>query len=215
MRRFAASLVLLSILVPATALALEGNGPRVTIQGIVEEIRITDKNKWDEFGGEMVVKAKNNQMVTIVMDKDTKIISEGRLSRRQLLPTDVRLKMEVRVTGRRVNGNTINASLFVITNIEKNASLTGNGLYQSSNATSVTLLLSTGETKTFSITSETEVNVSYTLWGADGLTLVGKRAYYTMNPENPGQLRVLRIDGAKDFDRTSKPSTVEFGRRTE
>lgn len=210
-----ASVLLASILVPVTAFALEGIGPRVTVQGTIEEIRISAQNKWDEYGGEMTLKATNGQNVTIIFQKDTKIISEGRLSRRILLPSDIKLKTRVRITGLRQDTNTIKASLFVITNIETNAVLAGNGTIESINGSTINMVLSNGEKKTFSVTNETEVILNYTIWGANGLTFTGKYVHYTMNPDNTSQIRILRIIGDQVPKPTANPSTVDVGRREE
>ncbi len=77
----------------------------------------------------------------------------------------------------------------------------------------MTIKMTDGATKTLTISNDTEVNISYTLWGPDALTLVGKEVTYTLNPNNSAQIRVLRIVGNPAAKKTNKPTTVEFGRR--
>lgn len=209
MRRIFLSAGLLSILIPTAAFALEGIGPRVTITGTVQEVKISDAESFQEYGGQYVVKAQNGQIVTVVLDKSAQIISEGKLSRKSLLPVNVVKNMQVRVRGWRVGSDSLTASLVVIMNIELNPALSLNGTIQSINGDKVSVLTSDGQTSTFSVTNETEININYALRGTDGLSLIGKQALLTLNPLDSTQLRVLRITGSGEPVR-SKPSTTEL-----
>lgn len=212
MRRILLSAGLVSILLPVAAYALDGIGPRVTITGTVQEVNITDKEKFQEYGGQYIVKAQNGQLVKVVMDKDTQIVSEGKLSRKYLLPVNVVKDMQVRIRGWRVGSDSLTASLLIIMNIELNPALSMNGTIQSVDGSSITVLGSDGASHTFSITNETEVNINYTLRGSDALSFVGKQVLLTLNPLDSTQIRVLRITGSPDPVR-SKPSTVELRMR--
>ncbi len=212
MRRILLSAGLASLLIPAAAFALEGIGPRVTITGTVQEVKISDKESFQEYGGQYTVKAQNGQIVTVVLDKDTEIISEGKLSRKYLRPVNVSKNMQVRIRGWRIGSDSLTASLVVIMNIELNPALSLNGTLQSINGSAVTVLTSDGRSSTYNITNETEVNINYSVRGTDGLTLIGKPVLLTLNPLNSAQVRVLRINGAAEPVRT-KPSTVELKMR--
>lgn len=213
MRRFVASAaVISSLLVPASSFALEGIGPRVTVTGAVTTVTITEKQKFEEQGGEYIMTAQNGQTVTVVLDKDTTIISEGKLSRKQLLPVNVMAGMQIRVRGWRVNSNTLTASLVVILNAELNPSLSYSGTLQSIGDGTVTVLTADGQNRTYSVTNETQVNVSYDLYGRTGLSLIGKQVLLTVNPLNPSQIKVLRITGDPGAVR-AKPSTVDLRMR--
>ena len=211
MRRFLASTLLFLTSVP-TASALEGIGPRVTITGNVEMVTITDKEEFQEYGGQYTVKAQNGQIVTVILDKDTKIISEGKLSRKSLLPVNITKGMQVRIRGWRVGSDSLTASLVVIMNIELNPALTVSGTIQSLGDSSVTILSSDAQTRTYSITNETEVNISYTIRGMEGLSMLGKQVLITLNPLDTTQARILRITGTAELIR-NKPSTVELKMR--
>ena len=212
MRKLLISAGLLSLVLPAAAFALEGIGPRVTITGTVQTVSISEKEAFQEYGGQYTVLAQNGQTVTIVMDKDTQIISEGKLSRKSLLPVNVSKGMQVRIRGWRVGSDSLTASLVIIMNIELNPALSLNGVIQSLDGNSVTVLSSDGVTRTFSVTNETEVNINYSIRGSDGLSLVGKQALLTLNPLDPTQLRVIRITGNAEPVR-QKPTTVELRMR--
>lgn len=199
-RRLIALLVSLGFIVPSLAFALEGTGPRVTITGTVQAVTISEKNKYDEFGGQYTVEANNGQIVNVVLDKYAKVISEGRLSRKSLLPENVTSGMQVRIRGWRVNSDTLTASLIVILNAELNPVLAMAGTIQSVDGSSVTILAADGLPHTFSVTNETEVNLSYTVYGANGLTLIGKKALLTLNQLNRTQVRVIRITGEQDAE---------------
>jgi hypothetical protein len=215
MRTFIGTLALLAVLVPSSALALEGIGPRVSVTGTVEEVHITDKQKFAEEGGEFIVRATNGQKVTVVLgtEADYEIISEGRLSRRSLLPSDVKVGMQVRIRGWRVSSDTLNASLFIVTNIELNPLLSASGILQSIGENDITILLGSGESKTFQVTNDTQVQVNYDLPGRDALNLTGKQVLLTLNPNNTTQVRIVRITGKVQATNTTKPSTVELKRR--
>lgn len=217
MRTFTSGILLASLcvlLLPFPALALEGSGPRIFVTGTIQEIRITKKQAWDEKGGELTVKATNGQLVTIVLQDTAKIISQGRLSRKNLIPADLRTGMMIRTNGWRVDTKTVSASLAIILNIELNPSLSANGIIQSIDNTGITILSQDGVIRAFKVTNETQVNISYDLYGSDGLTLIGKQALMTLNPDDATMIRVLRITGAKVNNvPTPKPSTVDMGRR--
>ncbi len=206
--------VALSAIIPSSAFALEGIGPRVTVTGIVEQINISSEQAFSEEGGEIVLKATNGQTVNIVLTKDTQIISEGRLSRKYMIPANVVKGMQVRVRGWRVNSNSLTASLLVIMNIELNPVLSQNGVLTAINGNQVTILSADGQNRTYSVTNETEVNINYTLYGADALTLVGKQVLLTLNPSNPTLVRIIRVTGNKPVERTAKPTTIDLGVRT-
>jgi hypothetical protein len=132
-------------------------------------VQISEKQKFDGEGGQFIIKATNGQLVTVVFAKTTQITSEGRLSRKLLIPTNITVGMQVRARGWRVDSNTITASLFIIQNIELNPVLSMNGVLQKMDGGSITVLSPDGQTRNFSITNETEVNVNYTLYGTDGM----------------------------------------------
>lgn len=213
MRRALASLTLVStLLIPASTFALEGIGPRVTVSGTVQEVNITDKQIFSEEGGEYVIKSTTGQSVTVILDKYTKIISEGKRSRKDLLPVNITPLQEVRVRGWRVDGNTLTASLIVIMNLELNPTLAINGVVQDVQGDKMTVLTPDGLSKTFSVDSGTEVNVNYTITGAEGLTLVGKEVLLTLNPLNMNYVRVIRING-NPAPVKSVPTTVDLRMR--
>ncbi len=207
-------LVAVVFAIPASAFALEGSGPRASVTGTIQELRITDAQKFNEMGGEAVIKSTNGQLVTVLFEKESKIITEGRLSRKNFVPSDLRTTMSVRVSGRRVDSKTLIVTLLTIINAELNPILSGNGTLQSVNGNAVTLVMSNGEMKTFTLTNETEVYISYTIWGPSGLSLLGKSVQFTLNQTDLSQLRILRILGTVDPVRTQKPTSIELGRRS-
>ncbi len=210
MRRFTfVSLALcLAVAAPATSFALEGIGPRVTVSGIVQEVHITQKQTFNQVGGEVVIKADNGQIVTAVLLDSTQIVSEGKLSRRQMIPANVKVGMLVRVRGWRVDSKTLTASLFLIQNIELNPALSLSGVLQSINDKQISVLSDDGQVRTLTVTNETTVNISYELSGPEAMTLVGKQILLTMNPENSTFVRVIHITGNKPLVRTQKPDSV-------
>jgi hypothetical protein len=206
MRNLFTSLSLSSLLLlPASGFALEGIGPRVTVVGTVESVQLSDTQMFDQVGGEYVVTARNGQKVTVVLQDDAKIISEGRMSRKSLLPVNVVPGMQVRVRGWRVSSNALTASLVIIVNIELNPALSVNGILQSVTENQITVLTQDGQSRSYDITSGTEINVNYSLNGNDGLTLIGKQAILTLNPLDSTQVRIVRITGNPTpvFDRPS------------
>lgn len=214
-RRLVSLAAVAGILLPLSASALEGIGPRVTVTGIVEEVRITEKQMFDEEGAEYVIRATNGQEVTVVVTKDTQIISEGRISRRHLLPVNVTKDMQIRVRGWRVGSDSLTASLLIIMNVSLNPALAANGEIQAIGDDTITILTGDGRTSTFSVTNETEVSIDYSIRGFDGLSLIGKRALLTLNPRDSSQVRIIRITGRVEAERTTKPSTVDLGRRVQ
>jgi hypothetical protein len=210
--RFLVALSSVLFLLPAAAFALEGIGPRVTVTGTVQEVQISEKQKFDGEGGQFIIKATNGQLVTVVFAKTTQITSEGRLSRKLLIPTNITVGMQVRARGWRVDANTITASLFIIQNIELNPVLSMNGVLQKIDGGSITVLSQDGQTRNFSITNETEVNVNYTLHGSDGMNLIGKQVLLTLNPQDATLVRVIRITGATEQIR-EKPNSIQLKTR--
>lgn len=213
MRRTLASAVLFStLLLPASSFALEGIGPRATVAGIVTTVNITEKQKFEEQGGEYIMTAQNGQTVTVILDKNTKIISEGKLSRKELLPVNVTAGMQIRVRGWKIGSDSLTASLVVILNLELNPNLAISGTIQSIDNNEVTILSQDGLARTFTVNSGTEVNINYKLNGVEGLTLIGKEAFITLNPYDPTNVRILRVNGNPEPER-SKPSTVDLRMR--
>ncbi len=212
--RFVPLAIAISIVFPSSAFALEGIGPRVTVTGIVQEIRISQKQAFSEEGAEIVMKASNGQIVTVVLTKDTQIISEGRLSRKYMIPANIVTGMQIRVRGWRVNSNSLTASLLIIMNIELNPVLSHNGILKSVDGNKITVLGSDSQNRIYTITNETEVIFNYTLHGVDALTLIGKQVLLTLNPSDTSLVRILRVTGDKPVVRTSKPTTIDFGVRT-
>lgn len=212
MRFFALSLLAL-FLIPTSAFALEGIGPRIFVTGTIQEIRITEKQAFNQIGGELTVKATNGQLVTVVLLDAANIISEGRLSRKSMIPSDLRTGMLIRTNGWRVDSKTISASLVIVLNVALNPVLSSNGIIQSIEGSSVSILCQDAVVRTFKVTNETQVNVSYDLQGSDGLTLIGKQAYVTVNPDDSSLIRILRITQNVTAVPTPKPTTVEMKRR--
>ena len=190
--------VALALALPFVTFALEGIGPRVTVTGTVQEVRITPKQAFDEFGGEVVIKAVNGQLVTVIMNKDSIIISEGKLSRRkQMSPANITAGMDVRVRGWRIDSKSLTASLFVILNVQLNPALSANGILQSIENDKIKVLNQSGQVSEYFITNETEVTVNYILRGIDGMSFIGKQVLLTLNPRNNLQIRNLTITGKK------------------
>lgn len=195
--RFLPILLSAAILLPATAFALEGIGPRVTVTGTVVEVHMTDKQKFDQIGGELIIKATNGQIVTATIQETARIISEGRLSRKSLITANIQPGMLVRVVGWRIDSKTLSASMIIIQNIELNPILSLNGILQSISGNSISVLTSDGKTRIFTITNETTVSISYELTGPEALSLLNKQVLLTMNPNNNSNIRILRVTGNK------------------
>lgn len=209
-RRFATSLLVASATLLSSlpiASALEGLGPRVTVTGTVLEVQLTEKQAFDKVGGTLVLKATNGQIVTIAITKDSEIISEGRLSRKLLVPSNIEAGMQVRARGWRSSTSSITASLIVLLSIEANPDLSGNGTISSIGDNAVTLLSQDGKARTYRITNESEINISYSVFGFRGLSLIGKKAVLTLNPTDAGAVRILRISDA-DPAQTIKPPSI-------
>ncbi len=183
------------IFLPVTSFALEGIGPRVSVTGTVVEVRMTEKQRFDQIGGELIIKATNGQIVTATIQDTARIISEGRLSRKSLITANVQAGMLVRVVGWRVDSKTVSASMVIIQNIELNPVLSLSGILQSIDGKSITVLTSDGKTRTFAVTNETTVSISYELSGAEALSLLQKQVLLTLNPNNSSSVRILRITG--------------------
>ncbi|MEQ1849106.1 MAG: hypothetical protein ABL890_00780 [Candidatus Peribacteraceae bacterium] len=212
MRHFIVALLITSILAPTSALALEGIGPRVTVVGVISSMVISKDQEFQEFGGEMSLKAENGQEVTILLQKDTKIISEGRMNRKEILPINLAKGMQLRVRGWRMGTDALTASLIILENVELNPALSTSGILQSIDATGITVLTQDGQSVSYAVTAETEVSINYTLRNIEGLTLIGKQVLLTMNPRNRTLLRSIRITGTKE-EATLKPTTLQLGRR--
>jgi hypothetical protein len=212
MRSIITTAAILAFVLPSTAFALEGIGPRVTVTGIVQEVRLTQKQAFDQEGGEVVIQATNGQMVTVVIAKETQIASEGKLSRKELIPANITTGMQVRVRGWRVDSKTLTASLFIIMNIEVNPVLSANGTIQGFDGSTVKVLTQNGSVQTYTVTNETEVNINYSLRGPEGITLIGKQVLLTLNPLDSTQIRIMRITGVSEVVRI-KPTTVELKMR--
>ena len=193
-----------SLLFPSVTLALAGIGPRVSVEGTVQEIRVSEKQKWNEKGGEIILKATNGQIVTIVLHDNVSITSEGRMSRKLLLPVNITKGMLLRVRGWRVDTQSLTANLVVIVNIEKNPVLSLNGVLQTINGSKITVLGQDGIVRPFTLTAETNVVIGYELKGADALSLINKQVLLTLNPEDSSLVRVIRVTGNKELLRGSK-----------
>jgi hypothetical protein len=204
-----ATSAVVAMALPIAAFALEGTGPRVTVTGTVMEVNITEKQKFDQVGAEIVMKAQNGQIVTIVVNKDTEIVSEGKLSRKLLIPANIQKGRSVRVRGWRLGTDSMTASLFLLLNVETDPLYSANGIIQSISGKTVTVLTQNGQSRTFTLTNETEVNISYTLYGSNGLSLIGKQALLTMNPNDPSLIRIIRVTGEPQVERGAKPATVK------
>ncbi len=212
-KKFLSALVLSVMALPTFAYALDGSGPRATVTGIINEVRITEKQAFSQEGGELTMTAENGQKLTIVLDKYTKIISQGNSSRKQLIPANLLVAMRVRVTGWRLTSDSLSASMIIILNAELNPSLSASGVFVSSTNNSLTMTEQDGKDHTYQITNETQVNINYTLYGTDAITLVGKQVFLTLNPINSAQVRIVRISGRPADLRKIKPSSADLGIR--
>ncbi|MSR67731.1 hypothetical protein EXS65_02820 [Candidatus Peribacteria bacterium] len=186
-----------AIFLPSSAAALEGIGPRVTVTGTVQEVRQTQKQKFDQIGGVLIIKATNGQIVTVVLHDTAKIISEGKLSRKTLITANIQPNMLVRVTGWRVDSKTLTASLVIIQNIELNPALSLGGVLQEINGNKISVLTDDGKTRVLTLTNETVVNISYELTGVSALSLLQKQVLLTLNPNDQSLVRILRVTGNK------------------
>ncbi len=193
------------IILPESTFALEGIGPRVTVTGTVQEIHMTQKQKFDQIGGEIIMKAENGQIVTVILQDTAQIISEGRLSRKSLIPANIQLNMLVRARGWRVDSKSLTAALVIIQNIQLNPALSLNGVLQSIDGDNISVLSQDGQTRTFGITNETTVNISYELTGKSALSLIGKQVLLTLNPKDQSLVRILRIMGNNGIITTTRP----------
>ncbi len=196
MSRLSSLLVVASFLLvlPFSVFALEGIGPRLTVAGTIESVEFTQKQLFENVGGTVYLRVKsNNQLIKATIGQYTEIISEGKSSRKKLLPINLLKGMDVRIRGLRDGVAGLNASLIVVTNISLNPVLSSAGKIEALDAYGVTLLTPSGERKLYEITNETEVNVSYVMIGKEGATLIGKTAILTLNPKNGSQVRILRI----------------------
>lgn len=186
------SFVVLSLL-PVSALALPGQGPRVDIEGQILQVNLTKDHIFNKKGGEVVVKISNGQTIQVILMNNAKIITEGRLSRKSAIPADLRAGMNVRARGLRLTVDSINANMIVITNLEKNPGTSANGIIQAIGDTSISILNPAGVTQTFSINSDTEVNVEYKDKGRNGLNFVGKQAFLSFSRGNPQLVKIVRV----------------------
>lgn len=212
MNKLLVSILVFGTLAPVSVFALEGIGPRVTVTGTVQSMVVSKDQEWQEYGGEMTLAASNGQTVTIVFTKDTQIISEGRMSRKEILPINLTKGMEVRVRGWRLGTDSLTASLVILQNIELNPVLSTSGILQNIDSTGIIVTEQNGIVKHYTVTAETEVNVNYALRGLEGLSLIGKEVLLTLNPRDNTMVRVIRITGNKE-EALLKPTTVQLGRR--
>ncbi len=188
------SIALMSLaLLPLSAYALPGTGPRIDIQGVILQVNITADQKFDNKGGEVILKADNGQTIQIVLLDNVKIITEGRLSRKTAVPSDLRTGMNIRARGIRLGTDSMNASLITITNIEKNPATSANGILQAVSSTSVSIVDAAGVSKTFSIDDGTQVIVDYKVYGSEGLSFIGKQAFLSFSKGNPQLVKIIHI----------------------
>lgn len=211
MKRFLPVLILATFVValfPVQSLALEGIGPRVTVSGTVLEVQMTKQQAFDKVGATLVLKAANGQIVTVEVTKGTEITSEGRLSRKTLIPANITAGMQVRARGWRTSTSSISAALVIILNVEVNPTLSASGTIEAIGSDSVSIRSNDNQVRTFRITNESEVNVSYTITGASGLSLIGKNAMLTLNPLDATMIRILRVTGDPQPAPTIKPPSI-------
>ena len=190
-RRFL--LVVLLTTIPSYAFALEGLGPRVTVTGTLTEIRMTKDQAFKQEGATLILKASNGQRVTVDVPREAAIISEGRLSRKEIIPANLTEGMLLRIRGLRRGVDSLTASLIVIVDIQVNPALSGNGILIATGEETITVLPPSNIPTTYTLTNETEVTISLSTRGQKKLTLIGKTVIFTLNPSDPTQIRVLRI----------------------
>lgn len=194
MRKISLGLASISVfLLPTLTFALPGVGNRLTVAGTIERVTITADQKFNGWGGEVVLRATNGQAVTVVMNKYTRIISEGRTSRKEARPVDLKVDMTVRITGLRLGTDSMSASVVIVTNVERNPVLAANGIITAVGTDSVTILNQSGKPQTFSVNIDTQIVVDYSLYGTSALTFIGKQALITINPDNSSQAKIIRI----------------------
>lgn len=204
----AASLTFLML--PSLAFALPGVGNRLTIAGTIKQVTITDQQRFDQWGGQLVMTATNGQDVTIILQKGTKIVSEGRTSRKKARPIDLTVGMHLRITGLRLSGDSLSASVVIITNVEKNPVLAANGIITAVGASSVTIQNQGGQSQTFSVNNDTQIIAEYSLYGSDALTFIGKQALITINPDDETQAKIIRIREASKTNGVVTPPSFQY-----
>lgn len=185
--------VVLAMLVPASAFALDGIGPRVAVEGTVQSITITKDQAVKEQGGSMIVLAKNGQLVKVDITENAIILFEGKRRRTAFKPADILEGMSVRLRGWRTGTDSTQAAQITILNLEKSSSLTYSGTVDDITPTTVKMRLGNSDSRTFTLTTETEVNVSFQAFGPSGLSLIGRNIDVTLNPQDLTQVRIIRI----------------------
>ncbi len=206
---------LAAVALPSLALALPGIGPRITIEGELDSPLIfTPQQEFDRVGGIIELKASNGQTVTVKLQEYTRIIFEGRNSHKDIRPTDLSTGMYLRIRGWRQGSDSMTASLIVITNLANTASLNDNGTILSIVGNSVTVQLSSGQQRTFTVNAATDVQVAYASNGIEALSLVGKNAQITLNPQDHTQIKTLIVTGrllGVSPDRSSQTQVIRGG----
>ncbi len=182
-----------TVLFPASALALSGIGPRIDVEGSILQINLTEQQRFMQKGGELVVQTTNGQKIQVILMDNAKIITEGRLSRKGAIPSDLRTGMNIRVRGLRLSEDSVKVSMVIITNIEKNPATSANGILTSIDDNSISILDQSGVTKTYSVDAGTEVKVEYNDLGRNGLNLIGKKAAINFSRANPTLVKVIRL----------------------
>ncbi len=169
---------------------------RVTVSGEIIDTTLSPQQQFDKSGGSFRVKAANGSIFSFLIDKETQYIIEGRNSRAtnsRLTNQNILAGMNVLVRGVRVDATTARASLIIIKNPAKDTSLNVSGVIQSVGANTLTLLQTDGKTRTITLNNDTEVNVSYQVFGLSALTFVGKNVSIVLNPQDLTVARVVRI----------------------
>lgn len=209
MKKLLATALTSSLLVPFSAFALEGLGPRVSLSGEITAVSITEEQLFMDEGAEITVVAENGQTVKVIIEDSTNIVTEGRLSRKKARPRDLTVGMHVRVRGWRLGTDSLTASLITVTNVELNPALSGNGVIQSFDGSTVTLVTTDGRTLSFVVEDDTDVHMTYTLKGATALSPVGKQAFFSVSPTATTRLKVLRLTGEPET-KAPRPAVREL-----
>lgn len=194
-RNFYAGLIAVSVIAaPLLTYALGGTGFRITIEGTVKSVTLTDAQRSNGVGGTMIVTSKG-QDITVTILETANIIRQDKISSHSYSPADIEISTPVRVSGTRNGVGTMTASLVIIQNYEKMASLAVHGILQAASRSALQLRLDDGTLSTYSVNNSTSVTANYTMDGAKGLTLIGKQVFITLNPRNPAQARIVQIGG--------------------
>lgn len=197
MRKLTSFAVITSLIIPLSALALEGQGRRVTLNGVVLSVQYTDMQRFDKVGGTVTLEATNGQRVKVNLLSTTTYLVEGRSSRSsrsRITSADVKTGMLIRVSGVRKGTDEVDASLLTFLGIDKSPELSVAGRLQSIGPDNITVLLVNGQAKIYTLTAETEVTVDYMQNGIQALTLYNKYVQLTLNPRNPLQIKLMRVN---------------------